>query len=163
MRSMGIGRTELQNVQWTGFTNPRRNTSMRKQIVAAGVVALFALGLAGGIAWAGNAAKVDIPFSFVVKQIVKDNSMPAGIYEISSDPADSTHLTIRSNDGTHSTKVSVIERLAATGATQPKIVFDKIGDANYLSEIHMPGQDGYLVFVATGHEQHTHVTVTGRE
>jgi hypothetical protein len=89
--------------------------------------------------------------------------MAAGSYEITPDPADATRLVIRSKDGTQSMKLSVIERLADIGATQPKVVFNKIGNTNYLSEIHFPGQDGYLVFILKGQEQHTHVTVSGKE
>jgi hypothetical protein len=136
---------------------------MKKQVLAGAGACVVVLALAGSLAWAGNAAKVDIPFSFVVNDVVKDNTMPAGSYEIRPDTARPTRLVIRSTDGAHSMMVSVIERLAVTGATQPKIVFNRIGNSNYLSEIHIPGQDGYLVFVATGHEQHTHVTVTGKE
>ena len=136
---------------------------MKNRVLAGAGACVVALALAGSLAWAGNTAKVDIPFSFVVKDVVKDNTMPAGSYEIKPNTARTPRLVIRSNDGTHSITVSVIERLAPTGATQPKIVFNKIGNSNYLSEIHIPGQDGYLVFVATGHEQHTHVTVTGKE
>ncbi len=136
---------------------------MKKQVLTAAGACVVAVALASSLAWAGNAAKVDIPFSFVVRDVVKDNTMPAGGYEIRPDTASTTRLVIRSNDGTHSMVVSVIERLAATGATQPKIIFDKIGNTNYLSEIHIPGEDGYLVFVAKGHEKHTHVSVTGKE
>lgn len=136
---------------------------MRRQVLAVAGTCVVALALAGGFAWAGGAATVDIPFGFTVRDIVKDNPMPAGSYEIKPDPADMTRLVIRSSDGAHSMVVSVIERLANTGATQPKVVFDKIGKTNYLSEVHMPGQDGYLVFVAKGSEQHSHVTVSGKE
>ena len=136
---------------------------MKKPLVAVASACVVALALAGSLAWAGNTATVDIPFSFVLKDIVKDNKMPPGTYEIMPDPADMTRLVIRSKDGTLSMKVSIIERLADVGATQPKFVFNKIGNTNYLSEVHMPGQDGYLVFVAKGNEPHTHVTVSGKE
>ena len=136
---------------------------MKKPFVAVAGACVVALALAGSLAWAGKAATVDIPFSFVVRDIVKDNKMPPGTYEITPDTADVTRLVIRSKDGAHSMKLSVIERLADIGATQPKVVFNKIGTTNYISEIHFPGQDGYLVFVAKGQEQHTHVTVSGKE
>ena len=47
---------------------------MRKQILAAVVVGVVALGLAGSLAWAAGPVSVNIPFSF----IVKDKEMPAG-------------------------------------------------------------------------------------
>ena len=58
--------------------------------------------------------------------------------------------------------VPVIERLADTGAKEPKIVFDKILNGTaVLSEVHIPGRDGFLVGVATARE--SHVTLTGKE
>jgi hypothetical protein len=131
---------------------------MRKQVLAAVVVAVFALGLAGSLAWAAGAASVNIPFSF----IVKDKEMPAGRYEIRTFGEDETKLAVRSTEGGGQILVQVIERLADTGGKEPKLVFDKMQDGkSYLSEVHMPSQDGFLVGVAKGRE--THVIVTGKE
>jgi hypothetical protein len=141
----------------------RQEESMKKQVLAVGAACVVALALTGSLAWAAGSMAVDIPFGFVVRDIVKDNNLPAGSYEIAPDTADMSRLVIRSKDGTHSMVVSVIERLANVGATQPKVVFNKIGKTNYLSEIHMAGQEGYLVFILKGQEQHTHVTVAGTE
>ncbi len=128
---------------------------MKKQILAAVVVGVFALGLAGSLAWAAGAIAVNIPFSF----IVKDKEMPAGRYEIREQGE--ANLAIRGDKGGQ-VLVPVIERLADTGAKEPKLVFDKMADGkSYLSEVHFPGQDGYLVGIAKGRE--THVTVTGKE
>jgi len=131
---------------------------MRKQILAAIVVSVFALGLAGSLAWAAGAASVNVPFSFVVK----DKEMPAGRYEIRTFGEDETRLAIRSNEGGGQVLVPVIERLADTGGKEPKVVFDKMEDGkSYLSEVHMPGMDGFLVGIAKGKE--THVTLSGKE
>jgi hypothetical protein len=128
---------------------------MRKQVLAAVVVAVFALGLAGSLAWAASAISVNIPFSF----FAKDKEMPAGQYEIREQGE--TTLAIR-GDKSGQVLVPVIERLADTGAKEPKLVFDKMQDGkSYLSEVHIPGQDGYLVGIAKGRE--THVTVTGKQ
>jgi len=128
---------------------------MRKQILASVVVGVVALGLAGSLAWAAAAVSVDIPFSF----IVKDKEMPAGRYEIREQGE--TNLAIRSDKGGQ-VLVPVIERLADTGAKEPKVIFDKMSDGkSYLSEVHIPGGDGYLVGIAKGKE--THVTVSGKE
>jgi hypothetical protein len=131
---------------------------MRKPIVAVAVVAVFALGLAGSLAWAAGAVSVNIPFSF----IVKDKELPAGRYEIRTEGNDESKLTIRSSQGAGTVFAMVIERLADTGATHSKIVFDKMPDGKvFLSEIHFPGKDGFLVGVAKGKE--THVTLTGKD
>jgi hypothetical protein len=131
---------------------------MRKQVLAAVVVAVFALGLPGSPAWAAGALLVNVPFSF----IVKDKEMPAGRYEIRTYGNDETNLSIRSAEGGMAFLVPVIERLADTAGKQPKIVFDKMPDGkSYLSEVHIPGRDGFLVGVAKGKE--THVIVTGKQ
>jgi hypothetical protein len=128
---------------------------MKKQILAAVVVAVFALGLAGSLAWAAGAVSVDIPFSF----IVKDKEMPAGRYEIREQGEVS--LAIRGDKGAQ-VFVPVIERLADTGGKEPKVIFDKMEDGkSYLSEVHIPGADGYLVGIAKGREKH--VTVSGKD
>jgi hypothetical protein len=131
---------------------------MRKQVLAAVVVAVFTLGLAGSLAWAAGAVSVNVPFSF----IVKDKELPAGRYEIRTQGNDESTLIIRSSEGGAGSLVPVIERLADTGAKEPKVVFDKMQDGkSYLSEVHIPGGDGFLVGVAKGRE--THVVVTGKE
>ena len=81
---------------------------------------------------------MDIPFSF----IVKDKEMPAGRYEIRTRQGrDQTGHPGHQGGGT--VLVPVIERLADTGGKEPKVVFDKMWDGkSYLSEVHMPGQDG---------------------
>lgn len=128
---------------------------MRKQIVTAAAVGVLALGLAVSTAWASGAISVNIPFSFMVK----DKEMPAGQYEIRAE-GDQSKLVVKGTSVT--VLVPVIERLADTGAKQPKIVFDKILNGTaVLSEVHMPGQDGFLVGVATAKE--SHVVVTGKE
>ncbi len=128
---------------------------MRKQFVTAAAVAVFALGLAVSVAWASGSLSVNIPFSFVAK----GKEMPAGHYEIRAE-GDETKLTIRGGNGL--VVVPVIERLADTGAKEPKIVFDKTEDGkSFLSEVHIPGRDGFLVGIAKGKE--THVVVTGNE
>jgi hypothetical protein len=129
---------------------------MKKQILAAVVVGVFALGLAGSLAWAAGAVAVNIPFSF----IVKDKELPAGRYEIRVQSEAS--LAIKNADGAGTVLVTVLERLADTGGKEPKVVFDKMEDGkSYLSEVHIPGQDGFLVGIAGGKEKH--VTVTGKE
>jgi hypothetical protein len=131
---------------------------MKKQVLAAVVVAVFALGLAGSLAWAADVTSVHIPFSF----IVKDKELPAGSYEIRVEGEGEGYVAIRSTKGGKPTLALVIERLADTGAKESRVVFDKMPDGkSYLSEVHIPGKDGFLVGIAKGRE--THVTITGKE
>jgi hypothetical protein len=128
---------------------------MRKQIVAAVAVGVLALGLAVSTAWASGAISVNIPFSFMVK----GKEMPAGQYQILAE-AGQTKLVVKGTGAT--VLVPVIERLADIGAKQPKIVFDKILNGTaVLSEVHIPGEDGFLVGVATARE--SHVVLTGKQ
>jgi len=130
---------------------------MRKQVLAAVVVGVVALGLAGGLAWAADIASVDVPFSF----IVKDQELPAGSYEIRVQGEAEDYVAVRNTKGGKPVLALVMERLADIGAEHSKVVFDKMPDGKvYLSEIHIPGKDGFLVGMAKGRE--THVTLTGK-
>jgi hypothetical protein len=131
---------------------------MRKQVLVAVVVGALALGLAGSIAWAVGAVSVNIPFSFVAK----DKEMTAGTYEIRVEGNNEDQLAIRNIKGSGHTNLQVIERLADTGTKDVRIVFDKTEDGkSYLSEVHIPGTDGFLVGIAKGREKH--VVLTGKE
>ena len=131
---------------------------MKKHVLAAIVVAVFALGLAGSLAWAADVVSVNVPFSF----IVKDKELPAGSYEIRVEGEGEDYLAIQSTKGGQPVLALVIERLADTGVNEPKVIFDKMKDGKtYLSEVHVPGKDGFLVGIAKGRE--THVTLSGKK
>jgi hypothetical protein len=131
---------------------------MKKQFLAAVVVAVAGLGLAGSLAWAADTVSLNVPFSF----IVKDKEMPAGRYLIMPQGTYDTALVVRSDEGGGMAVAPVIERLANTGAKEAKVVFDKMPDGKtYLSEVHVPGIDGFLVGIAGGKE--THEVITGKQ
>jgi hypothetical protein len=130
---------------------------MRKQFPFVIAACVVGLALAGSMAWASSEIAVNIPFSFMVK----DKEMPAGHYEIQSEGDQEARLLVRSKDGKGSTFVPVIERLADTGAKEPTVVFDRIGNKRYLSEVHIPGSDGFLVGIIKGEEKHE--VLTGKE
>jgi hypothetical protein len=130
---------------------------MRKQVLAVAAVCVVALALGGTLAWAASAVSVDVPFSF----FVKDKEMPAGRYEIKVEGNDFGKLVIKSTGAGGSVVATVLERLADTGAKEPKVVFDKIKGKYHLSEVHYPGMDGFLVGINKGEEAHE--VVTGKE
>ena len=103
-------------------------------------------------AYAQVAAKFDIPFPFVAG----GKTMPAGTYDISeSSPA---LLTIRSSaDPKAEAALVPITRLAQVAAplTQTEVIFDKVDNGSYLSEIWMAGEDGFLVYATKGPHTHT--------
>jgi hypothetical protein len=127
---------------------------MRKQVLAAAVVGVLALGLTASLAGAANKTSVDVPFSF----IVNDKTLPAGHYQIEPAGNNMSQLAIRGSGGT--TIAKVVERLADTGGKEPKVVFDKVEGKYFLSEVHYPGSDGYLVGSGTATE--THEVITGK-
>jgi hypothetical protein len=98
--------------------------------------------------------RADIPFGF----IVEGKTYPAGSYRIAVNDEGST-LTIQ---GLKSTKESgmalVVTRLAPRSQNNVSLVFDVVGNDHFLSEIHVPGMDGFYFKSAT--TKHTHATVT---
>jgi hypothetical protein len=125
---------------------------MRKQVVAVALAGAFALALGGSVAWAEGRVSVNVPFTF----IVSGEELAAGRYEIQFE--DDSKLAIRSGGNGRKVFALVMERLADLGIKEPKVVFDKTADGkHYLSEVHMPGKDGFLVGIAGGKE--THVTL----
>src|SRR4030042_5114044 len=114
MRRMGMSGLNYKAGSEKGLRANERENGMRKQVLAAAVVAVLALGLAGGVAWAANKVSVDVPFSF----FVKDKEMPAGKYEIQPVGTDMTQLAVRGGGGAVVTPV--LERLPAPrGAENP--------------------------------------------
>jgi hypothetical protein len=138
-------------------TKPRsREESMKKQVLAAMGVGVLALALVGTFAWAAGSAVVNIPFDF----IVKDREMPAGRYQITPDDPDQTRLLIQRIGGTERLVVPVMTRLADTGTAEVRVVFDQVGEKDYLSEVHFPGEDGFALQGAPG--KHTHRVLSSK-
>jgi hypothetical protein len=95
---------------------------------------------------------IDTTFPFEVGGKV----LPAGKYEI--DQPTRELLIFRPEKGP-SVEAKIITRLArpSTPLVEPKIVFDKVGDRYYASEVWFPRQDGFLLFGAQ--QPHTHHSV----
>ncbi len=112
-------------------------------LVVASVV--FAVG-----AWAqGQAASMKIGFSF----IAQGKSLPAGTYKLEVTPAG--HVVLQTEKSGAAADLKPIKALGQDGSVEEvKLVFDKIGSIRFLSEVWLPGQDGYLVGTSSGaHEQ----------
>ena len=115
------------------------------------VAVLLAVGTVPALAQ--TILRVDIPFAFQVE----GKQMPAGAYEIVQGPE--SVLTIRSADGKTQAVLVTVTRLASTSANMDEVVFDKVKDANFLSEVWYGGEDGYLVYATKG--PHAHARVKG--
>ncbi|MBZ5640057.1 MAG: hypothetical protein LAO51_15020 [Acidobacteriia bacterium] len=100
----------------------------------------------------------NVPFEFNVA----GKSFPAGEYRVLNQPRQVPALRLQSVDGKLNAALSPITRLARQSSGEaPKgsLVFDMVDGKHFLSEVWMPGQDGYLVHVSKTEEQHVVVDV----
>lgn len=99
-------------------------------------------------------AKIDFPFTAGGKVL------PAGQYEFVRD-ATAPVFNVQ-GEGKNFVVAQVITRLAGAMHTTPEdahLVFDKVGDTYFLSEIWVPGEDGYMILATKGQHEHKVVNV----
>ncbi len=124
---------------------------MRKPTLVIWAVVL-ALAIWGSLVYADSmVANVPFPFKAAGKEF------PAGKYRIDAG-LPSEDLTIRNEDTGKAAILPSAGRLSERG-DEALLVFDKQGEQNYLSEIYIPGIDGFELKGASG--KHTHVKVKG--
>ncbi len=125
-----------------------------KFMLALALVALVAAG--AGIAGQSPAkmikAKIDFAFN------VGGKVLPMGEYEfvLSGD----NQVVRVQGQGKDAAMVTIITRLGGAMHTTPEdahLVFDVVGTNYYLSEVWVPGEDGFLVHAAKG--AHTHKVI----
>lgn len=102
---------------------------------------------------------VDIPYAFTAS----GGQLPAGHYEVSLNGVAHQTVTFRSPDGKNSATAMISTAIAAdpdkpVGA---KLVFDIVGEKHILSEIWMPGHDGYLITGYVNDSAHRHSIAKG--
>jgi len=125
---------------------------MKKPKLVVLAFALLAFTMVGSVAYAqAVVANIDFPFK------AGKTTFPAGKYSINQSPEE--ELTIRSMDTGKGVIVPFTTRLSPREDNAALVVFDKDGDQYYLSEIYMPGIDGFALTGAPG--KHTHVKVKG--
>ncbi len=107
---------------------------------------------------ASNTVVMKVAFPFTAG----DTSLAAGTYRVSQ-PGGMGMLKVEAVGGKESATVPVITRLSqekhSKGAQKAALVFDKVGEQSFLSEVWMPGLDGFLVRGTT--DEHKHVTLQG--
>lgn len=110
--------------------------------------------LSGTLAFAQDTGlTVNVPFSFAAE----GKTLPAGRYEITEQDPLVLTLSSQTRPATQ-VLLPVITRLASSrDASDSKVVFDKIGDKDVLSEVWIGDRDGYLVYATKG--AHTHESV----
>ncbi len=92
---------------------------------------------------------------------VPGKTLPAGAYAISYNSSNPDVLVIRGSDSKAEAMVPFVTRLAQLeeSADTARLVFDKVGNKSYLSEVWIPGEDGFLLIGTKG--KHSHVIVRG--
>ncbi len=123
----------------------------RAVIVAAAVLAV--------LSWTGptvfaqatstHSAVVKIDFPFVAK----GESMPAGAYLLQ---IANQEVLVRPQAGSGPSAIlPVLTQLGRHDKdTDPELVFDKVGGKFLLSEVWLPGEDGYLLLATKGPHEH---------
>ncbi len=105
-----------------------------------------------GLAYGQTILKANIPFAFTAGGKV----LPAGQYDVLTQPSGAP-MRVRSADGKTAVLVTIVTRLAGAMHTTPKdshLIFDKVGENYFLSEVWIPGVDGYLL--SSTAQQHEH-------
>jgi hypothetical protein len=120
------------------------------------VVAALTCAVLLGVAIAQAApVTVNIGFAFTAG----GKSMPAGKYQIDIKATDGP-VVLRGDANGSEVILSVMTRLGRHDNDQePELVFDRLGSTLHLSEIWIPGADGYLVLGTK--ENHDHVILGG--
>jgi hypothetical protein len=98
---------------------------------------------------------VDIPFKFIAAGKVHQ----PGAYEVQVSDSQAVLTLIPHKRKEAASTLLVLTRLAApaTPLTEGRVVFDKAGDRYYLSELWVPGLDGFLTHAEKG--AHTHQAI----
>ena len=125
----------------------------RKVLQAGNLLVVLVLAAVGAQAQAPQRANV--PFKFYVG----GSAFEAGTYYI-SEIAAGARLEIRDSNQKALAQIAVITRLAPVGRSSGslRLVFDEITPTDrHLSEVWMPGKDGFLVRATS--EKHEHAVV----
>jgi hypothetical protein len=125
-----------------------------KLVLAVGLIVLVAaMSGFGQQSWVTLKATIDFPFT------VEKTVLPAGAYEFTRDNV--TDLFKVKGPDNKTVLALCLSRLSKdihTSAEDAHIVFDKVGDTYFLSEIWIPGAaDGYLFLATKG--PHTHIAL----
>jgi hypothetical protein len=123
----------------TNRETPKRRCEMnrKKLLIAAACLALSAA--APGFAGAGTVIRAEVPFAFYAGKLL----LPAGSYVITVDePGEPGLLTIQDRKGKeHELLLTVPEHRRPGATSESKLVFDRYGRDNFLSQVWVVGLD----------------------
>ena len=130
---------------------------MSRKSFGVAAVAVAVLGLVATVALAQEPGTItfEIPYAF----LVNGKEMPAGGYDLKVQRNSAAVLILVSLQTKERIYVQSLTRLADMGGAEPRIVFDKVENTYYLSEVHIPGIDGFHMQGAPG--EHFHARLTG--
>jgi hypothetical protein len=139
---------------------------MNKRLMAS-VVVLGLVILIGSLAANAQAPAKEIYTKVSFPFVVGEKIFMPGDYRILRVDDVKPSIKVISWDGTSSVQVPVITRLAqqehSEHDTKESLVFDRVGDQSFLSEVWMLGEDGYLVRGTVEEHHHTVVPAKHRE
>lgn len=123
---------------------------MKKQLVAVLAIIVVA-GLIGAVAQQALRAAAEVPFSFMAA----GKTFAPGTYQFITGKYPN-EIVIRNTKTSETVMVPVITRLSPKPGDEPVIVFDKVDNDRYFSELYLSSrEDGYAVQGYKG--EHTHV------
>jgi hypothetical protein len=129
---------------------------------------LIVLGVVGLVVWLGagslraQAAATQLTVTVAFPFTAGKATLPAGEYIVERDNPTVIHIHNMDTKAAPLAVLMVETRLGAVpGADRPaSLVFDHVGEKYVLSEVWLPGEDGYLVSTTRG--THTHEVLKGK-
>jgi hypothetical protein len=128
---------------------------MKTRILA--TVSLLTLLTATSVLAQPPSLRANVPFEFTVGA----KALPAGQYQITRLAGDAS-IRITAVEKGPAAVATVITRLWGGIHTSPQdahLVFDQVGDTSFLSEIWIPGMDGFPVHSTKGKHEHRTVDI----
>jgi len=122
-------------------------------LLSLAIVLLFAF---VGAAQGNQRVVIDVSYEFHAGSAV----LPAGTYEIKPDTQKSV-VRLLNTKTNESIMAPVVTRIAQRPGNEALVVFDQVGTQYYLSEVHIPGIDGFHLTGAPG--PHTHVSLKAKK
>jgi hypothetical protein len=127
----------------------------RRMLLSVVSAALVALG-----ASQAASAQTRYDFKMAAAFVANGKALPAGAYVFTVNPGGDI-VTLESADPKVGSVALPVETRIAQGKplTAPEVVFDKLNGQLMVSELLVPGEDGYLLLVTKG--KHTHESTAG--
>ncbi len=130
---------------------------MKRHLLGALTIFAFLFVMGALTVYAQDMIKVEVPFAFTAGTA----TFPAGSYEIKPEhfKTGPDRLLFKRLPNGETKVVQSGTRLSQKDSKEPLLIFDKVGDKDSLSEVYIPGEDGFFLTGVPG--KHTHVTVKG--